>query len=476
MIRHSLFLATCLTLTTASLTSAQADRPPDKTRIVTIAITPAPEPDPALKYLLLPPVRDQIPGNAQGMLMMATQLIENVDCPDDLSDALHTWVEMEVEDLPKDDIRKVLDLYRDGLHYTRLAGRHEWCEWDFPIRSEGFSALLPSLSRFRTLGRLLAVEARVAICEGRFDDALSSLQTGYALARHVGDGPTIINNLVGVALASLMTRQLELWSATPGSPNLYWAITRLPRPFANAARSFEYERNLLYLSYPKLLDLRSRPLTRAECDKFLEQLAEIQLLSSGEESAGPTWHDRLTIAAVVTAVYPKAQAYLESLGHTPEQIDAMPAMQVVMIYNLDRFNHWRDELFKWLGLPYWQASEQLDRFEDTLGEIRSDLAEGIPFISLLPSLSRAHFILNKVDCELAAMQCVEAFRMQLADHGPATSPTDWDDHSRLPLPIDPITGQPFRLEVTDTGIVLDARVPDEPTCRDGFEYRITIAR
>ena len=50
------------------------------------------------------------------------------------------------------------------------------------------------------------------------------------MARHIGEGPTVVQGLVGVAIAAMVLRCAEDMAQAPGSPNLCHAMQALPRP------------------------------------------------------------------------------------------------------------------------------------------------------------------------------------------------------------------------------------------------------
>ena len=106
---------------------------------------------------------------------------------------------MPLEKLPKGEMHKRFD----GHSRFRLldsAARRESVDWEVPIREEEFiSILLPELQQLRDFGRSLAAKARLQIADREFDDAVHTLQTGYALARHASEGSTLIHALVGIA-------------------------------------------------------------------------------------------------------------------------------------------------------------------------------------------------------------------------------------------------------------------------------------
>jgi len=77
----------------------------------------------------------------------------------------------------------------------------------------------------------LALQARLQIAQGQYDRAVGTIQTGLAMARHIGQGPTLVQRLVSIAIAALMCGQVEQFVQSPNAPNLYWALQGLPRPF-----------------------------------------------------------------------------------------------------------------------------------------------------------------------------------------------------------------------------------------------------
>ena len=71
---------------------------------------------------------------------------------------------------------------------------------------------------------------RAEIAQGRFDDAIRTAKTFFAMLRHLGEHPTLVGDLVGMAIARVAIDHLEKMLDQPGCPNLYWALTNLPRP------------------------------------------------------------------------------------------------------------------------------------------------------------------------------------------------------------------------------------------------------
>src|SRR5207244_1608504 len=71
--------------------------------------------------------------------------------------------------------------------------------------------------------------------------------------------------------------------------------------------------------------------------------------------------DRLFVALQLWALRQEAVNRLIELGRDPQQVRAMPVIQVVAIYLQSEISETRSELLKWMCLPYWQGQEHLDK-------------------------------------------------------------------------------------------------------------------
>src|SRR4029077_20123112 len=135
------------------------------------------------------------------------------------------------------------------------------CDWDLDRRidAEGIGVLLPEVQKLRELARLLSLRCRLYLVEGKIDAALRDVQTGFALSRHAGNGSTLIQSLVGMAIFQVFANRLEQIIATPKSPNMYWALTALPRPLFDMRHALEGEMRSLEGTLPMLRELDKRP-------------------------------------------------------------------------------------------------------------------------------------------------------------------------------------------------------------------------
>ena len=114
--------------------------------------------------------------------------------------------------------------------------------------------LLPEAQESRSLTRALMLRARVAVADGDYERAITEIRMAYQLARHTAQAPFLVSCLVGVAEASMANGEAIELIAAKDSPNLYWALAELPRPFINMVPSIRFEMSLGTRTFPFLLD------------------------------------------------------------------------------------------------------------------------------------------------------------------------------------------------------------------------------
>src|SRR5947209_19421916 len=132
-----------------------------------LTVSPAAAPVPALRYTLLPELRDTAPGNAALLYYRAfsPDLISGWLRPD-MNEAVEKALTAPLAELkPRsgtDPLRQAGSLRDTGvLREVDRAARRQYCDWDLAgrAREEGISLLLPDAQGLRHFGRLLAVRA-----------------------------------------------------------------------------------------------------------------------------------------------------------------------------------------------------------------------------------------------------------------------------------------------------------------------------
>jgi len=428
-------------------------------------------PDPALKYRLLPPFLDQTPGNAALGYYGAIEMYRDHLKPED-REQIEKWFEMEPSQLPRDEVNRMFDRFAGALHQVQLAARYEDCDWSYPVRTEAFGAMLPALGSYRALAGLVALKARFEIGQGEFESAAKTLQTGFAMARHMSSAKILVNDLVGASVGRTMARQVRAWIDTPGAPNLYWALTGLPAPFVELREAMDVEGSLAFLAVPGLSRLLD-PMSPQEASRLLAEVNRMaHQLNAGRQDE--SWEGKLAAAAWVIKRYPAARQRLVELGRTPQEVEAMPTQQVVLLAALKQYGRRRDDLFKWCSVPYWQARPHFKGFDEQRESLRRS-GDDYPFLLLIPNVHRAYYATTQLDRDIAALRCIEAIRLFAAAND-GRLPASLGEITAVPLPIDPMTGESFIYTVEAGKAVLIAPALPGEKISDEIHYVLRMAR
>lgn len=295
------------------------------------------------------------------------------------------------------------------------------------------------------------------------------------MAKHANQADTLISSLVGTAIAQLMTDQATELSQIPGAPNLYWALTDLPRPLINLREAMQAERLMVNALFPLQesgVDVRTTPLSIQQFQERLRQL-------TGDPPYERTKF-RLALIAITAKCYPEAKRFLLSQGKSPETVEAMPRFQVVLLFALAEYDRLFDEMVKWQGLPYWQARPGLDKAIQGVKEekVKAGELERIPLAALLiPAVEKVFFSTTRIDRKIAALRCIEAIRLYGAGHD-GKLPGALSEITEVPIPIDPVTGKEFEYRVEEGKAVLAAPPPagEKPSSGNYLKYELTLAK
>ncbi len=464
--RRFVFFAIAVAFAPLALLAQSPAAPP---KVVKITLHPMPEARPALKYQLLPSIVDRRPGNAAVLWnrIPASRyaFFTDMDKSGGLSERIEKWMEIPMGDPREKQLRENRDHGQSivealgSVPYADMirAARYESCDWQLPIHEGNvFAILLPELQQLRTYARLLAAKAHMEIAEGKYDQAVETLQTGFALARDAAKGPTVIHSLVATACAALMSVQLEQLMQRPDAPNLYWALSSLPQRLIDYRPGFEMESNGLFLGFPELANLDKKDLAPEQWTKLLQKtLKDIIGFQGSNEGSGPPVE--FTTAAMVLQGYPVARRYLIDHGRNAANVEAMPVAKVVLLYSIQRYQELCDEIFKPLFLPYSDGKKWLEQGEQTLKIAVGRHEEIIPFAALLlPAVVKAKTAETRGEWILGRLRIFEALRIYAAAHE-GQLPEKLDDITEVPIPRNPFDGKPFLYHREENRAVLDSQ-------------------
>ena len=200
---------------------------------VELTIYPAKVAELPQKYQLLAKADEQSKVDAAPLYEKAIQSL-----PSSLQmDEINQWLKTPPDKLPGKQVQSTLEQLKPTLKLLEQAAKCKQCDWPY-LEDD---ALSQTLANYRRFTFFLALKARFQIARGRYDEAISTMQTGFGMARHLGKAPALVRGLVGVGIATYMCRQIEQFVQRPDAPNLYEALRDLPQPFIDLTEQAEFE-------------------------------------------------------------------------------------------------------------------------------------------------------------------------------------------------------------------------------------------
>jgi hypothetical protein len=416
--------------------------------LLVVPLAPAAPAERMVRNPLLPDPLDITPGNAAQLWITAGLMTHEEQRklkPDDYRWFFNPKPEEEGTFPPK-EAKQLLDRFARPLRVADQAARRAFCDWERPpltfqnMRDDG--ALIQS-QYCRELARFLLLRFRVELSERRFDKAVYSLQTGLTMARHLGNGGTLVEFIVGNALGAIYFSGVQEWMRTPGSPDLYWSLTALPSPFLDLHATCVYELNTLYRSFPALSRLKLRRdgerLTASRVDHAVDEL--LAGLDDIAGHAGPKLLDRALLAVMAARSHESATKYLLDRGWTEERLKAAAPLAVVLTYFVGQYDEACGEVLKWLTVPPWQGRDEAAMAANRA--IVAAKADGNLLIAqLFPVIDKSYQAWLRTERLVATLRTAEALRGYAAAHG-GTAPAKLSDITAVPPPIDPDTGKGF---------------------------------
>lgn len=463
----------CALFLTVPLLCRADDKPEPTETVIRLKVQPAPAPKPALRYQLLPELRDLNPGNAAQAYPLCFMEQNHFFFSKEATDNRQKWQSLPLKELPLEELYK--SGYSKGvsgaLRQADYAARLDTCDWQvlLKLKRDPVRLLIPEVQQMRLLASALQLRFRVEVAERRFDDALVTAQTMFALAHHLEDHPTVISGLVGKAIAFLAIRPLDEMLEQPGCPNLYWALTNLPKPLVNLRKGLQADRLVLVRVFDVLDE--TAPMTEAQLQKAVERIRELITDTNGlpwlKEDVGKWLAARVKDEARVRA----SRRRLVDFGLPEDTVKKFPALQVVLLDDKVATESWRDDGLKAMSLPYWEAERFLTKRTPPRGTEEESL-----FLGLTSGYLKLRQMQARLEQRFALLTCIEALRMHAAEHG-GQLPAQLAD-VKLPLPVDPVTGKPFVYKLDGDTATLHGTPPKglEKNAAYNVRYEVTIAK
>jgi hypothetical protein len=428
--------------------------------VIKFTVQPMVESKPVLKYQLLPELREMNPGNPMYGYLKCFMGQNRFYHHKESVEKREKYQTMPLAELP---LKELQDYGGWSLRQADWAARLDAPDWQILLQAkrDGAYLLLPDLQEMRWLAGALMVRCRVEAAEKRFPDALRTAKTIFAMSRHLGDHPTLIGNLVGIAVAMIGIGPVEEMVSQPGCPNLYSALTNLPDPFINLQKGARGETLFIDADLAPLTD--KAPMGEADLKKVVTKVRELTAMAN--EKTPPKNVDRWLEERLKDEKHLEAaRKRLVESGCPEERVKRFSPLQVLLLDEKLTYEEERDRASRWMGLPYWEIESKkllapAKGREDTLfGEI----------VAAYAHLKRAQ---SRLLQRLAMLRHVEGIRLHAAETG--RLPEKLAD-VKVPLPVDPMTGKPFAYSVEGGKATLRGTPPRGQENAAGFNVRYEI--
>jgi len=458
-------------------------------------ISPRAESKPALRHRLSPHPFDAREGNAALFYLKAMGYLEQTAVRAAVTEfqrqasedarredgsrrtpAPYAWLNLPLEDFPVDEAKDYLRLLRFQEPFLAEAAQRTTFTSDRDIRrvERPTQYLLPEIQSMRELARTQSLRFRVALREGRVEDAVTILGQQFTMAHHLGQDEFVVSNLVGAAIAGIAWRDALLLVQHEDTPNLYWPLAALPNPLTFSRNGYVLEHNYLFLEVPQMERIDRQPREPGFWDQIArEVLDKMPALDELGRPAGSTAFGvddaglrSLALATAFAASFPAAKRFLvEETEMTRDAVESLDAAQTVLLAGRRHYEITSDDSLKWTYLPLWQMLES-EAYESSDGVFRdSEQRHGwltYPTAVLRPALKQVNVANAGADGGVALVRTVEAIRDHVARENELPSRLD---RIRMPPPIDPFTGQPISYVREGDQAVLQMKPPRMPEIR-----------
>jgi hypothetical protein len=438
-------LLCCAVLTALMLACRAEQTTSGNETIIHLTVDPMPSPKPALRYLLLPELKEMNAGNPIHGYLRCYSEQQNFFFDKDAFKKREEYQSMPLKTLPARDLQ---DYGRSALRQADWAARLDKPDWQIlpKLKTEGIGLLLPDVQQMRALAGALKVRFRAEVALCHYDDAIHTAKTMFALSRHMGEHPTLIGDLVGIAIATIAIGPVEEMLEQPNCPNLYWALTNLPYPLISVDKGMEGERVLMRGEFSDMDE--TAPMSEEQLKKLMAHIDKVREIAQGEQRK-PSDEDRSTRTWVAKRtsnpkVVEAARGRLVEYGLPEERLKSFPPEQIIILDEWRLFEVSRDEAMKLMNLPSWQVVEELERLTKLDPKIMASPAEAL-FAGLVPALYKVRLAQGRLEQRIGLLRCVEALRLYAAAHD-GKFPGKLSDVS-VPLPSDAFTGKPFQYEL-----------------------------
>lgn len=427
-------------------------------------------PSPRLKFALLTLPRDQVKGNAavgyhRAILLRREAITDQKQHYEEQNKLYEMLNEAPTEELQQ-RLKNYVARFKNALRELDYASLRDTCDWELEARidDQGISTIVPEIQWMRELAAILKFRCRSHLLEKNTVAALNDIRIGFTMAKHIGEGPSLIQALVGIAIFSIFAGELELVLQLPDAPNLYWSLTALPPQFVRLRPAMEGELRGAIGTLPMWKEVEKGIMTPEAARKTLQGFLKTYELMIHQFSPAPDAKDELLLAGFIALRHPSARKALLAMGYPAADVEAMPAAQAVILEGKLQFQSLQEEMYVYFDRPFLEAEAGLKKVEERVRNIVSegnqiDVFGGSLISLLLPAATKVHEAAGRTERRIAILRVVEAIRLHAAENR-GELPKTLSEINSVPVPDDPATGKPFEYVLEGQTAKLSARWRD----------------
>ena len=382
--------------------------------------------------------------------------------------------ELHEEDMPLDKLRaasKIFDKYVQN-HIVKASLRRD-CDWGYGVEDlKGLSVLdlaLNTAQEARSISRVLRLQAELAIRESRFDEAVDLMRMNYRLAENVGKTKLLVSNLVGIAIAGITNGNMTDFIAAPDSPNMYWALGELPKPFIDMRGAFRTECQSILRMFPILENVESEDHSPDEWARVVNK----SVFELTQQSESDSYLLKFAPVAYGVLAYSEDKQQLIAEGMDKATIEGMPVAKVLLVRANRDYRRLADQVESLAYLPLPIAIKRSRQVEEALEIAQSSSRPGFGTVMATMTLPAAQQIIHaraRTERNIDVLRVIEALRAHAAVHGKL--PNTLEEIDLVEVPNNSATGKPFIYRLEGETAVLDLPRSDGPVYSP--RYKITL--
>ncbi|MBK9128422.1 MAG: hypothetical protein IPM13_11590 [Phycisphaerales bacterium] len=340
----------------------------------------------------------------------------------------------EPEALASAQIVAWLECNQSAMDAFRAAARLPGRSWALPQDEPLLGVMPPNLTPLRQLARAMIVEGRRLATEGAFSKAADHFLDTISAGAHLGRGPTIIENLAGVAMqhygAEALLDLLAVLTTDGETERPQGSVGADRAPPAARREPAEPVAALDYVLLAHRAELASRPvrstaeLARSERVMLLDALQHIFSRALGDVLTPDRTGIRKLVERNELGVEPEAvTAALAAVGWDATLADASAYFETVELAARE---------------PLSRAVAELEAAEQSIARLR----ERNPLLAeLLPTMSRVHLLKTRAEATRRAALLVTHLNAYRQAHG--RYPDSLDALGGREFVVDPFTSTRF---------------------------------